>query len=167
MYCIFSKKGQASMPDLLFSVLFFLLLLAGFFYYSDSLQDASTSLADRRVLDATASNLAEFIIKNPGAPSNWEHMGNLNSVEQIGLAQKDRVLSPEKVVAFVNYGNLEYEQTKIALSLPYYDFYVEFSGGISLSTGLAPGVNKNASVVQRLVTINGVETQVTLTLYES
>ncbi len=161
------SRAQASMPDLLFATLFFFIMLAGLFFYASNIQDNDQSIVERRLLDNAASNLAEFIIKNPGTPVNWEYLPDFNQTEQIGLAIKDRVLSPDKVVAFVNQGNSDYALTKQKLRLTQFEFHAQFSGGVSLSTGLAPGANKNASVVQRLVTINGVETQFTLTVYDS
>lgn len=161
-----SQKGQATLPDLLFATFLFMVLLAGLYYYTQSLQSDASDQLDRRSMDVQASNLAEFIIKNPGTPTNWETLGDTSQIEQIGLAQKDRVLDSGKVVAFVNLGNLDYPTAKSKLQLSAFDFYVVFSGGANLTTGVQPSANKNASVVQRLVTINGVETTVTLTLYE-
>jgi hypothetical protein len=166
VYFFPSQTGQASLPDLLLATFLFFILLAGLVYYSNALQNDAQTVIIRRPLDASASNLAEYIIKNQGTPSNWETLSDANQIKQIGLAQKDRVLNPNKVVAFVNQGNLNYFSTKERMGISYYDFYVQFSGGISLSTGIAPPPNKNASVVQRLVTLNGAETKFTLTLYE-
>lgn len=160
------RNAQASLPDLLFATFLFFILLAGLHYYTQSLQSESQERLDRRTLDVLSSNLAEFIIKNPGTPSNWHELADQNAIVQIGLAQKDRVLDPEKVVALVNMGNLDYSNTKARLRLPYYEFYMTFVGGVDLETGIQPAANKNASVVQRLVTIDGVETTFTLTLYE-
>ncbi len=160
------RNAQASLPDLLFATFLFFILLAGLYYYTQSLQSEAQERLDRRTLDVLSSNLAEFIIKNPGTPVNWHELSDQNQIVQIGLAQKDRVLNPEKVVALVNMGNLDYANTKTRLHLPYYEFYMTFSGGVDLETGIEPSANKNASVVQRLVTIDGVETTFTLTLYE-
>lgn len=159
-------RAQASLPDLLFATFLFFILLAGLYYYTQSLQSESREKLDRRTLDVLSSNLAEFIIKNPGTPINWHELSDQNQIVQIGLAQKDRVLNPDKVVALVNMGNLDYDAAKSRLRLPYYEFYMTFVGGVDLETGVQPPANKNASVVQRLVTINGVETTFTLTLYE-
>jgi hypothetical protein len=160
------RNAQASLPDLLFATFLFFILLAGLYYYTQSLQSESQERLDRRTMDVLASNLAEFIIKNPGTPVNWHQLADSNQIVQIGLAQKDRVLNSQKVVALVNMGNLDYSSTKSRLRLPYYEFYMTFEGGADLNTGVQPPANKNASVVQRLVTIDGVETTFTLTLYE-
>lgn len=160
-------RAQVSMPDILFATILFFLLLAGLYSYSQNLQSSAESGLERRNIDSVASNVAEFIIKNPGTPSNWETIGDINAISQIGLAQKDRVLRPEKVVAFVNYANTQYTQTKVLLSIPQYEFYIQFSGGATLAAGQAPSSGGTASVVQRLVTINGIETTFKLTVYEN
>ncbi|MEK6902862.1 MAG: hypothetical protein AABX02_04735 [archaeon] len=158
-------RGQVSMPDVLFASVLFMVLLAGMLYYANLLQTQGTTFSSRHYLDVTTANIAEYIIKNPGQPTNWE-AGDWNAVTQIGLAQKDRVLSSEKVLTFVNQGNADYEGTKTRLNVAYYEFYAEFSGGVSLTTGQIPPASKSASVVERFVTINGQETTFTLTLYE-
>lgn len=159
-------RGQVSMPDVMFATIFFFLILAGLVSFSDNLQQSTQHSLDRRNLDIMAANVAEYIIKNPGTPTNWEQLSDQNQIVQIGLAQKDRVLRAEKVVAFVNMGNTDYANTRVRLNIPYYEFYAQFSGGTTLTTGQAPPSNADASVVTRFVTINGVETTFALTLYE-
>ncbi|MEK6971055.1 MAG: hypothetical protein AABW68_05225 [archaeon] len=160
------RDAQASLPDLILATFLFFILLAGLYYYSQSIQQDAQDRLDRRTLDALTSNLAEFIIKNPGTPTDWETIEDTNQIQQIGLAQKDRVLNPQKVVALINMGNLEYATAKQLLRIPYYEFHLALEGGVDLETGIEPPANKNTSVVQRLVTINGVETTFTLTLYD-
>lgn len=166
----FSKmnaRGQATLPDILLATFIFFLILAGMYSYTQNTQTVGQESIARRNLDGVTANVAEFIIKNPGIPSTWEYSNDINQVTQFGLAQKDRVLNPQKVVAFVNYGNLDYVNTKSKLHIPQYEFYAEFSGGANLATGQVPSLTGAASVVQRLVTINGIETIFTLTVYEN
>ncbi len=162
-----AQRGQATLPDVLLATFIFLLILVGLYSYAQNVLLSSEETLERRSLDVVTANTAEFILKNPGLPTNWEELNDISLVTQFGLAQKDRVLDQDKVVAFVNYGNLSYAETKTKLNIPQYDFYAQFEGGISLSTGLPPAGTIPTSVVQRLVTINGVETIFTLTLYES
>lgn len=159
------KRGQVSMPDVLFASILFMLLLTGMVYYANLLQTQGQSFTTRHYLDVTTANVAEYIIKNPGTPVHWEE-GDWGDVVQLGLAQKDRVLSPTKVLTFVNQGNTDYEGTKDRLNIAYYEFYAQFSGAINLTTGQIPPASKSTSVVERFVTINGGETTFTLTLYE-
>lgn len=159
------EHGQVSMPDVLFASILFMILLAGMLYYANLLQSQGENFTTRHYLDVTTANVAEYIIKSPGTPINWEST-EWESVTQIGLAQKDRVLSPTKVLAFVNNGNTDYNTTKSKLNIAYYEFYAEFTGGVNLTTGQIPPNTKSASVVERFVTINGAETTFTLTLYE-
>ncbi len=155
------------MPDILLATLIFLLVLVGLYEYAINLPLSGQSALDRKTLDGTTANVAEYLLKNPGNPTNWETLTDSNQIIQIGLAQKDRVLSLSKVVAFVNLGNLNYSLAKQKINIPHYDFYAVFTGGVDLSTGQASPGNTDTSVVQRFVTINGVETTFTLTLYES
>ncbi len=161
-----NSRGQATLPDVLMATFLFLLILLGILTYAQNTQTAAQGTVDRQSLDSITSNISEFIIKNPGIPTNWELLGDINSVSQFGLAQKDRVLDPTKVVAFINYTNLNYSEVKTRLNIPGYDFYVEFSGGATLNAGQFPPFNRPVSVVQRLVTINGVETAFELMVYE-
>ncbi len=159
------EQGQVSMPDVLFASILFMVLLAGMLYYANLLQSQGQTFTTRHYLDVTTANVMEYIIKSPGTPVNWE-AGSWDSVTQIGLAQKDRVLSPTKVLTFINKGNTDYDSTKSKLNIAYYEFYAEFSGGVNLTTGQIPPNTKSTSVVERFVTINGVETTFRLTLYE-
>lgn len=160
------QRAQATLPDILMATFLFLLILVGIVTYAQNTQNAAQETVNRRSLDNVTSNIAEFIIKNTGIPSNWELLNDINHVTQFGLAQKDRVLDPQKVVSFINYSNSDYTTVKSRLNIPAYEFYVTFSGGAVLSAGQFPPSNRPASVVQRLVTINGVETTFTLTVYE-
>ncbi len=162
-----SSRGQATFPDILMATFLFLLILVGIFSYAQNTQTVAQETINRRSLDNVTSNIAEFIIKNPGIPTNWELLGDINAVAQFGLAQKDRVLDDQKVVAFVNYANTDYTTVKSRLNIPAYEFYVTLEGGASLSAGQPAPLTRPVSVVQRLVTINGVETIFTLTVYES
>lgn len=160
------SRAQATLPDILMATILFLLILVGIMTYAQNTQNAAQQTVSRQSLDAVSSNIAEFIIKNPGIPSNWELLNDINQVTQFGLAQKDRVLDSQKVVAFINYANFDYTTTKTLLHIPAYEFYVEFSGGATLNAGQSPPSNRPVSVVQRLVTINGIETTFILTVYE-
>lgn len=160
------SRGQATLPDVLLATFLFLLILVGILTYAQQTQNSAQDTVNRQSLDGITSNIAEFIIKNPGIPSNWELLGDINAVTQFGLAQKDRVLDSQKVVLFINYSNLDYTTVKSRLNIPAYEFYVEFSGGATLTAGQYPPANRPVSVVQRLVTINGVETTFVLMVYE-
>jgi hypothetical protein len=140
-------------------------MAAGMISFSQIIQTGSETSISRKTLDITASNVAEFIIKNPGTPANWHTLSDFNSVTALGLAQKDRVLNAAKVVSFINQSNSNYEAVKEKLNISQYDFYATFEGGASLAGGAAPPGSANISVVRRLVTINGAETKFTFTLY--
>ena len=156
-----SSPAQISMPDTLLAMSIFLLILAGMFFYQNQLSQATQTELVRRALDNVASNSAEFIIKNPGTPSNWETLFDQNSVVFFGLAQKDRVLQSSKVVAFINLGNTNYELVRQRLGISPFNYYIQFSGGVNLTSGQLPPANAHISVVRRFVTINGMETTLT------
>lgn len=160
------SRAQATLPDILLATILFLLILVGILTYAQNTQTAAQDTVGRQRLDGVTSTIAEFIIKNPGIPSNWELLNDINAVTQFGLAQKDRVLDSQKVVAFINYANLDYTAVKTRLNIPGYEFYVQFTGGTTLNAGQYPPADKPVSVVQRLVTINGIETTFKLMIYE-
>ena len=64
----------------------------------------------------TAFQVSNSLIKNPGSPSLWEN--NLTSLDVIGLAQSELVLSENKVNSFIN---LDYNNSKNFFG--FYDFY--------------------------------------------
>ena len=161
-----TSRGQLSMPDTLLAVTIFLLILAGMFFYQNQISSATETELERRALDNSASNIAEFLIKNPGSPVAWETLSDFNTVVFFGLAQKDRVLDADKVVAFVNLSNTDYDFVKQKLGISHFNFYLQFSGGVNLSTGQLPPINAHISVVKRFVTINGNETTVALSVYD-
>lgn len=161
-----ASPAQISMPDTLLAMSIFLLILAGMFFYQNQLTQAAQTELVRRALDNVASNAAEFIIKNPGTPSNWETLSDQNNVVFFGLAQKDRVLHSSKVVAFINLGNTDYELVRQRLGISPFNYYLQFSGGVNLTSGQLPPANAHISVVRRFVTINGMETTLTLSVYD-
>ena len=161
------QRGQVSMPDVLLATSFFLLLLVGMITYSETLHSTVSNQLSRNTLDVTAANLAEYIIKSPGIPIDWETVQDVNNVDLFGLAQKDRVLDPVKVVRFVNLGNLNYSFMQQKLNVSPFNFYIQFTGGVTLSSGIPPPGNAQISVVKRFATINGKDTTITLTLYDT
>lgn len=163
--CHSSARGQAAIPDVMFAVALFMIIIAGIFFFQTSVENATEVQFERKALDTTAANVAEYLVKNPGSPFEWELLSDYNSVQFFGLAIRDRVLDPEKVVAFVNTGNTDYDLVREKLRISHFNYYIEFTGGANLTTGLAPIGNTHASVVRRFVTINGIETTVTVTLY--
>ena len=161
------ERGQATLPDILVATFLFLLVLGGLLSYSNSLRQDAEDTLDRRALDVSAANAAEYVIKNPGVPTDWENESDINGVTQFGLARSDRVLRVEKIVAFVNYGNLDYEESKTRLNLGGHEFYATFEGGgLSLATGQAPPATASISTVERLVTVNNLEVVFTLRVYD-
>ncbi|QQR92816.1 MAG: hypothetical protein IPJ89_01060 [Candidatus Iainarchaeum archaeon] len=160
-----SKRGQAAIPDVMFAVTLFMIILAGIFYFQGSIERATELQFERKTLDTTTANVAEYLVKNPGTPSDWELLSDYNAVQFFGLALRDRVLDPDKLVAFVNLGNTNYDFLREKLRLSHFNYYIEFTGGANVATGLAPIGSVQSSVVRRFVTVNGIETTVTVTIY--
>lgn len=160
-----NSRAQAAIPDVMFAVALFMIIIAGIFYFQGSIENATERQFERKTLDTMAANVAEYLVKNPGTPSEWESLSDYNATQFFGLAIRDRVLDPDKIVTFVNLGNTDYDFTREKLRLSHFNYYIEFTGGANLSTGLAPIGAVQSSVVRRFVTVNGVETTVTVTLY--
>ncbi len=164
-YALRSSRAQAAIPDVMFAVTLFMIIIAGIFYFQGSIEGATERQFERKTLDTTAANVAEYLVKNPGSPVDWESLSDYNAVQFFGLAIRDRVLDPDKVVAFVNLGNTDYYLVREKLRLSHFNYYIEFTGGANLSMGLMPIGSVQSSVVRRFVTVNGIETTVTVTLY--
>jgi hypothetical protein len=160
-----ATRGQVAIPDILFAVSLFMIILAGIYFFNNSIQASENNQIARDQLDTVSANIAEYLVKNPGTPSAWETLTDQNQTQFFGLAVKDRVLDPQKVITFVNLSNTSYDFVKQRLGISHFNFYLQFSGGTNLSAGQAPPVNADQSVVKRFTTLNGIETTVTLNVY--
>jgi hypothetical protein len=157
-------KGQTVLADLLVAVMLFLLLLALFnnFWVFNSQNYWNQIFFDD--MQEKAIILINELITSKGIPENWEDLP-ISDVNAIGLAEKDRVISEEKITAFNNF-NSYYTQLKEILKTNPYDFFFEFDGSDDFNVGLQPMTQAMQVRVKRIVQYKGGEAIVKLTLYK-
>ncbi len=122
-------KGQGLAIDFLFAAMIFLLLLnaalnvwsneAGFVQKEYLLSE----------LENKASPAIDLLVRTNGEPPDWEER-DINQTKIIGLAKSDRVLEPDKVRLFAQWGSafwsVDYNKLKEKMFLSY-DFYFKLS----------------------------------------
>lgn len=111
------KKAQVMMTDLFMALSVFLILLVAvisFMIVYDRRISSNMVYEDMRM---KAMQIANFLVKSPGIPDDWEN--NVSSVAAIGLASAPLILSEEKVV---NFTYLDYQMVKTLLNIRHYEF---------------------------------------------
>jgi len=116
-----TSKGQAIIVD--FTLAFFLFIIAWGFLTTqfDNKYDETLTNNDLKIMRLKADTALEYLVKNPGLPSNWENL-TISDLNRPGLAITDRKLSEAKLSAFSNLSS-NYEQMKTKLSLEEFDFF--------------------------------------------
>ena len=158
------KKGQMAITDLFIALfvatILVILLMVVWNRYSLILIESS----DYEGMQVIAFQTADLLVKSSGEPDNWEL--NPDNVDTIGLASSDRVLSEEKVDAFLG---LLLNITSNSLGLELYDFYFQLNhinGTMLKDYGESPILNESVINVQRLVLYKNEKAVVELALWK-
>lgn len=169
-YFIKNRKGQVISIDLIVGISIFLILLTlCILVWSQTVY----RMEQRKILYEMQNNLMlalDMLIKTKGVPSSWER--NPNSLIALGLAYDDRTLSKDKVDAFMNLVDLDYNASKKYLGILKYDYrlrLLDLNGEVLNDTrfrsvGLDP-VGDFKITVSRLVNYNGNLTNLELTIF--
>lgn len=129
MKMLSKKRSQASMLDLFMGAFLFIILIT---FVMITWNNYNNRLYERLIyeqIELKTFQVSDLLVRSSGSPTNWED--NISSLKVIGLADKDRILSTNKVAAFVNLSNDNV--TKI-LNLENYNFYFKLGSYISGST---------------------------------
>lgn len=145
------SKAQVATFDLFLAVFVFIILLfAVVFIWRDY-----TLRLDKKLefdhMQIKAFQISNTLLKNPGTPTAWENYPNEAKV--LGLAYKDRVLSQDKVDAFID---LTYNDIKKLFMIDYYDYDFYFAiknleGESIKTTGLTPTGNYIINLQRRVL----------------
>lgn len=148
------KRGQLSSGEIIVAYfIFFLALTASITLWVDATNKINNRERLAEFQDA-ASDIAEKLVRTKGVPLNWTK----EDVAAIGLAREARILSPEKILYFVELMNdsttssgcgaiSEYECNKHLMGLGKYDFYFQLEdlegeiiniGGVNCIAGRVP-----------------------------
>lgn len=99
------KKGQGMAIDLMAGVLIFIVIGGSImFVWGDKAFEAEERLFENERI-AMAERTLNTMIRSKGLPLNWEDE-DIQDIQMLGLAKRDRVLDTEKVEKFVELSNL-------------------------------------------------------------
>ena len=134
-----------------------------------------------KVMENTAVDAAENLIRTPGVPANW----TVEEVLSVGLANSSRVLSERKVADFVYYmsdsngslcsGGSNYECNQYRLGMEGYNFYFNMTymngstvqaRNVSAYTGRLPLNETHVVTVTRSVIFNDEISRIYFTVWE-
>ncbi len=138
-----NKKAQIMMTDLFVALSVFLILLiavVSFMILYERRVNSNMAYEDMRM---KAMQIANFLVKSPGIPNDWEN--NASGVAAIGLASAPLILSEDKIV---NFTYLDYERAKKIFNIRHYEFNFELrdlNNSVLFSKGLESG-NESVSI---------------------
>jgi hypothetical protein len=140
-----NRKAQIFTWDIILATVIFLIALGTIlFLWTDTIEDIDAADTEYE-LNWLATAVSEQLARTPGTPHNWTRSPNIGNITVLGLADTkrigndtktlDRVLDPDKVIAFINLTQTEkaFDLNKYArlrnriLGTGKYDFYVELS----------------------------------------
>ena len=155
------NKGQTSSYDLLVALFLFLLMFAsmrGLWIGNIQVAEKEQQHIEMRFKTIQAMN---SLIKTKGYPSNWD----TNTVELIGLAERENVLSETKINRFAA---LDYPTATELLALGNYDFNItitSFNPANDLSVGMPVDQNSTIVSIKRSVKYKGGEADVVFKVF--
>ncbi len=157
-----NKKAQIMMTDLFVALSVFLVLLisvVSFMILYEKRVNSNMAYEDMRM---KAMQIANFLVKSPGIPQDWEN--NASSVMAIGLASAPLILSEEKVV---NFTTLDYERAKTIFNVRHYEFnfvLMDSNNSILFSKGIE-SANESVSI-SRYVRFNNSNSLMIFRIYK-
>ena len=143
------RKGQIASVDLFIAFFVFILLISILVGTWNLYNQRLNESIEYEKMRLGAYYISDSFVKTPGTPSAWEN--NPSSVEIIGLAIDDRVLSSAKADAFAN---LSYATAREKLKIMGYNYgfrIKDLSNNIIMASGMAPAGDISV-VVERYVT---------------
>lgn len=154
------KKGQIQSLDLFVSASVFIILIITLVLVWDNFSKKLDSKVNYEDLSEKAIKVTDILVETRGVPDKWEN--NSNNANVTGLVSNDRVLSNNKVSAFID---MDYNNTKKIFNIEAYDFYfrvidskgsiINITGGEAVEVGRKPSLtSKKAITIQRIV-LNG------------
>ncbi len=112
------RKGQIGTTDLFLAIILLIALVTIFFITWNMYHSRLSDVIPRNEMELYTIQLTNQLVRSSGIPDNWE--SNISSIQAIGLADTDRVISEEKLQAFIS---LDYNATRELLNIGSYEFY--------------------------------------------
>ena len=163
-----SKKAQAVVIDLFFALIIFIITLSfvvGTYGHNVLRLEYDTNYG---LLMLKAFDITEMLTKSEGIPIDW----NVSSVQAIGLASNDRVLSTEKITRL---SNISYNKSRELFGIVGKEFFLQirdlynvnlFEAGISPLEGNTCGDNYEAVTLRRFAVWEGQTVILHFTLWD-
>ncbi len=142
------RKGQVESIDLFIAIGGFLLLSASLLYFWNIYNIRLNEEIENEKMQLNAFYITDLLTRTPGSPSSWEkEPDEPEDIDAIGFAVSDRVISAEKVDAFIN---LNYNLTKDMFNINSYDYTLKIKnlGGTTLKEA---GINQSSQDVKRFI----------------
>jgi len=111
------RKAQVASIDLFIAITAFIFLIAATAYTWNIYNTRLAENIEYEKMELAAFQITDLMVKSQGYPSAWEEIPA--EVQVIGLAQDDRLLSQDKVDAFMN---LDYGLAKERFNIELYDY---------------------------------------------
>ncbi len=160
-----SKKGQIFSSDFVVSIFLFTFILSLSILIWNNINDQISQREINSIAQTRLVSISTMLVETSGLPENWEDLGSVSEISQIGLATKGNVLSSSKILALKNlpYGNamniLGLENERI------YIVFIDANGntlnenGEEMKFGLTPGGSESLYTISRPVIIENVQKQ--------
>lgn len=158
------RAGQVVLFDLIMSFVLFLMLFGAASYLWNASLSGLQETTSRYHLQERAIQANELLVRSPGIPERWE--ADLSRMRVLGLATRDRVLSPQKVG---NITNIEYAVLKNGLRLRDFECYmrvIQPGTGVLAETGLRPQGSDYATSARRIAWYEGRAVIVEVTIWK-
>ncbi len=164
-----TKRGQAAVTDLFIAISVFIILITITTLTWNLYNIRLTSRFDYDDMMMKGFQVSDLLIKSKGIPADWHIAYNttypnprvnnccIKPQEVIGLAESERVISPEKIDAFKDISDSHPEIIKDTLNINLYNYYFVIrnqTGNALLNTGLFPS-GKYAVNLARIALYNG------------
>ena len=112
------KRGQAAITDLFIAISVCVILITVTTLSWELYNIRLNSRLDFDDMVIKGFIITDTLVKSPGIPNNWEE--NPTTVVKIGLAEKDRTIDEEKLLAFIG---LTEDQIKNNFQIGLYNIY--------------------------------------------
>jgi hypothetical protein len=166
-----NRKAQIFSGDMAIATMVFLFALSMAFFLWNSVIDDINRAETYSEMEKLGSSAVENLVRNPGIPTGW----NMYSVVSIGLADEDRILSPDKVLRFVEMMNSSnYDDRRHTMGIGGFDFYVNITNTSKSTyslqdtrtfTGKLPMSSRNELTFIRTAILNNETVRVIFTIW--
>ncbi|MFH1592350.1 MAG: hypothetical protein ABIB47_03210 [Candidatus Woesearchaeota archaeon] len=140
-------KGQIVSLDLILSIVVFILLIGGIIAFWNIYILRFNANIKQEELALKATKITDLFVESQGVPTGW----NETNVQVIGLVDRDRRLSSNKLASLLN---VTYAQIKTSLNIDANEFYfrvVDLNGALVKAKGNFVEVGNSSLDVEQVI----------------